>query len=56
MDTLYILECIAYLAVIPLGPVMTYLFYLETVKKQHDMKLANRQMKMAEDFWSATTY
>ena len=56
MDTLYILECIAYLAVIPLGPVMTNLFYLETVKKQNDMRLANRQMEMAEDFWSDTKY
>ena len=30
MDILYVLECIAYLVVIPMGIVMTRLFHLET--------------------------
>lgn len=51
MDILYILEGIAYLVIIPLGVVMTRLFHIETAKRQNDIRIANRQMEMAEDFW-----
>jgi hypothetical protein len=51
MDILYILEVISYLVAIPLGVVMMRLFHIESAKRQNDIRIANRQMKMAEDLW-----
>ena len=51
MDILYILEVISYLVVIPLGVVMMRLFHIEAAKRQNDIRIANRQMKMAEELW-----
>ena len=51
MDILYILEVISYLVVIPLGVVTMRLFHIEAAKRQNDIRIANKQMKMAEDLW-----